>query len=62
MDEIRVGVIGVGYLGKFHAEKYYVMDNVRLAGVADIERGPAVLMPSALWCRRNRIIPWRLIF
>jgi len=41
MNELRVGVIGVGYLGKFHAEKYFVMDNVRLAGVADIERGRA---------------------
>jgi predicted dehydrogenase len=38
MNEIRVGVIGVGYLGKFHAEKYAGMDNVRLVGVADIDR------------------------
>ena len=35
MKEIRVGVIGVGYLGKFHAEKYAAMENVRLMGVAD---------------------------
>ncbi|MEJ2689375.1 MAG: Gfo/Idh/MocA family oxidoreductase [Deltaproteobacteria bacterium] len=35
MKEIRVGVIGIGYLGKFHAEKYAAMPNVRLAGVAD---------------------------
>jgi len=41
MNEIRVGVIGVGYLGKFHAEKYSGMDNVRLAGVADIDRSRA---------------------
>ncbi len=41
MKEIRVGVIGVGYLGKFHAEKYCGMDNVRLAGVADIDRSRA---------------------
>jgi len=38
MNEIRVGVVGVGYLGKFHAEKYAAMDNVRLVGVADIDR------------------------
>lgn len=37
MSELRIGVIGVGYLGQFHAEKYYRMDNVRLAGVADID-------------------------
>lgn len=41
MNEIRVGVIGVGYLGKFHAEKYSGMDNVRLVGVADIDRSRA---------------------
>lgn len=41
MKEIRVAVIGAGYLGKFHAEKYCGMDNVRLAGVADIDRSRA---------------------
>lgn len=35
MEPIRVGVIGVGYLGKFHAEKYARMDGVKLAGVVD---------------------------
>jgi len=38
MDKVRVGVIGVGYLGKFHAEKYSRMDNVQLVGVVDIDR------------------------
>lgn len=41
MDDIRVGVIGVGYLGRFHAQKYAAMENVRLAGVADIDRSRA---------------------
>ncbi len=41
MDNVRVGVIGVGYLGKFHAEKYSAMDNVQLVGVVDIDRSPA---------------------
>ena len=35
MEPIRVGVIGVGYLGKFHAEKYARMDGVKLVGVVD---------------------------
>ena len=35
MKKIRVGVVGVGYLGKFHAEKYAQMENVELVGVAD---------------------------
>ena len=33
---LKVGVIGVGYLGKFHAEKYAAMDGVELVGVADV--------------------------
>ena len=33
--KLRVGVIGAGYLGKFHAEKYARMDNVDLVGIAD---------------------------
>ena len=41
MPKIRVAVIGVGYLGKFHAEKYARMANVQLAGVVDIRRSRA---------------------
>lgn len=41
MKKIRVGVIGVGYLGRYHAEKYSRMDNVQLVGVADINRSRA---------------------
>lgn len=32
---LRVGVIGVGYLGKFHAQKYHHMPDVELVGVVD---------------------------
>ena len=37
MKIIKVGVIGVGYLGSFHAQKYAAMENVELVGVADID-------------------------
>ena len=37
MKKLRVGVIGVGYFGQFHAEKYHRMDEVELVGVADID-------------------------
>lgn len=37
MNKTKVGVIGVGYLGKFHAQKYAAMDNVELFGVSDID-------------------------
>ena len=41
MKKIRVGVIGVGYLGKYHAEKYCRMNNVQLVGVVDTDRSRA---------------------
>ncbi|CAN2045108.1 Gfo/Idh/MocA family oxidoreductase [Candidatus Magnetomoraceae bacterium gMMP-1] len=41
MEKLRVGVIGTGYLGKFHAEKYAQMDDVELVGVVDIDRKQA---------------------
>jgi len=37
LPKIRVGVVGVGYLGKFHAEKYAQMADVELTGVADTD-------------------------
>ena len=37
MKNIRVGVVGVGYLGRFHAQKYAAMGGVDLVGVADID-------------------------
>ena len=37
MEKLRVGVIGTGYLGKFHAEKYAAMDEADLVGVVDID-------------------------
>ncbi|MBF0118768.1 MAG: Gfo/Idh/MocA family oxidoreductase [Desulfobacterales bacterium] len=36
MKKIRVGVVGVGYLGKFHAEKYANIEDVELVGVVDV--------------------------
>jgi predicted dehydrogenase len=35
MKSVRVGVIGVGYLGRFHAQKYAALPEVTLVGVAD---------------------------
>ena len=38
MNKLRVGVIGVGYLGQFHAEKYAALPNCNLVGVVDQDR------------------------
>ncbi len=36
---IRVGVVGVGYLGTFHVEKYLGIEGVTLVGVSDTNAG-----------------------
>ena len=40
-DTVRAGVIGVGYLGAFHAEKYANLEGVTLVGVVDLDRARA---------------------
>jgi predicted dehydrogenase len=37
MNKVRVGVIGVGYLGRFHAEKYASLPEVELFGLMDAD-------------------------
>ena len=37
MDTIPVAVIGSGYLGRFHAQKYANLPEVELVGVVDID-------------------------
>jgi predicted dehydrogenase len=37
MKKVRVGVVGVGYLGRFHAEKYANHPDVELVGVVDAD-------------------------
>lgn len=36
MKKIRCAVIGVGYLGRFHAQKYQLIPHVELVGVCDV--------------------------
>ena len=37
MEKIKVGVVGVGYFGQFHAEKYSKIKEVELVGVVDAD-------------------------
>jgi predicted dehydrogenase len=57
---LRAGVVGVGYLGAFHAEKYASMPDVDLVAVADSngERAAAV----AQRCRTAAASDYRLLF
>jgi predicted homoserine dehydrogenase-like protein len=36
MNEIRIGVVGIGHLGRYHLQKYRNMPGCRIAGVADL--------------------------
>ena len=49
MTKTRIGVIGVGYLGKFHAQKYMANPEVELVGVADVN--PAYAAEVAAACK-----------
>ena len=40
-DKVTVGVVGVGYLGKFHAEKYAESSKARLVAVVDTDEARA---------------------
>jgi predicted dehydrogenase len=37
VKKLRFGVIGVGYIGELHAQKYAAMEDIDLAGLADID-------------------------
>lgn len=51
MNKLKFGVIGVGYLGRYHAEKYKAMDDVELVGVADSHPGRAAEIGDSLQTR-----------
>ncbi len=48
---LRVGVLGVGYLGRFHAKIYAGMPDVELVGVADVNAEAAKTVASQYGCR-----------
>jgi predicted dehydrogenase len=37
MKKLRMGVVGVGYLGELHAQKYASMEDIELTGVMDVD-------------------------
>jgi hypothetical protein len=36
-QRLKLGVVGVGYLGEFHAQKYASMEEIDLVGLVDID-------------------------
>ena len=51
MTKIKTGVIGVGYLGRFHAQKYAAIEKSELVGVADTDRDQALRVAEECGCR-----------
>lgn len=49
-EKLRVGVIGVGYLGRFHARIYANLPDVRLVGVADADAHIAEQIAAQCGC------------
>lgn len=50
MKSIRVGVIGVGYLGRFHAQKYAALPEVTLVGIADPDQAQGNKVAAECGC------------
>lgn len=52
MKKLRAAVVGVGYLGNFHAQKYASLKNVDLVGVADSDPARCAEIAAALGTTR----------
>jgi predicted dehydrogenase len=50
-EKIRTAVVGVGYLGQFHAEKYAQLDNSQLVAVVDLDRERACQVAEMVGAR-----------
>ncbi len=48
MGKLRVAVVGVGYLGRFHAQKYAAIDQCELVAVADTNAQASAALASEL--------------
>jgi predicted dehydrogenase len=51
MQPVRTAVIGVGYLGRFHAQKYAALEGVRLVGVVDADQATRERVAAEVGCR-----------
>ena len=50
MPKIKIAVIGVGYLGRFHAQKYDQLKDTNLIAVCDINKKTAAKVANELGC------------
>lgn len=54
MKNLRAGVIGVGSLGRYHAQKYAALEGIELYGVADLDEARAREIAAQTGCRAMR--------
>lgn len=47
-DQLRLGVVGVGHFGRYHAEKMAALEGARLVAVADIDAARAAAVAGPL--------------
>lgn len=59
-NRLRVAVVGVGYLGRFHAQKYAAQPNAALVGVADVDSSRAAEVAAE--CQTQAFSDYRLLF
>ena len=48
---MKVAIIGAGYMGRLHAEKFARLAGVELVGVADADRARAEEVATKVGCR-----------
>ena len=63
MTALRAAVVGVGHLGRFHAQKYAALDGVKLVAVCDLDRDRAREIAAAHGARPvfdHRELPGRV--
>jgi predicted dehydrogenase len=51
MQNVRTAVIGVGYLGRFHAQKYALLPDSRLVAVVDTDAATRERVAAEVGCR-----------
>jgi predicted dehydrogenase len=56
MDQLKIGVVGVGHMGRYHAQVYRQLKGVSLAGVADVDPKRAKSVASA--CRTDAFVDY----
>ena len=44
MNKVKVGIIGVGHLGKLHAKLYKEIDLAEIVGIYDIDQNKAEMV------------------